>query len=691
MSGGQRLAVDVGGTFTDFVLADRQTGTLSFGKVLTTPLDPSQGFLSGTSELLESHGPGSGPLDSVVHATTLVGNAIIEHKSFRTALITTEGFADVLTLRREFRYDIYDPHLTFPPVLIPRRFRFEVKERINAKGEVLVPLTREEIARVIRLVDPDKFDSVAICLLHSYRNSSHERSLEASLHEHYPGLPVSASCDVVAQAGEYERTCAVAINAATQPLTAKYLSNIRSGLAERGLPEEVHCMSSTGGLLTRDTAAKYPVRLLESGPVSGALGAAEYGRLLGKPDLLSFDMGGTTAKACVIRGSMPARVNEFEVARVQRLTKGSGLPVRLPAIDMLEIGAGGGSIARVDEVGLITVGPDSAGASPGPMCYGTGGDHPTVTDANLILGYLDPAYFLGGELVLDAAVASAGFEVLAKKVQDTALRTAWGVHEIVSQNMANALRTHAIEKGVDYRKFSMIAFGGAGPTHAYRIARLLKMNEVIFPVGAGVFSAVGLLSAPLRFDSVRTAPAPLTDLDMNEVEGLFAEMESDLRTLLAAAGVALVQMTFTRSVDLKYTGQANTMELELGRRSFDSDLITEQFNRFYEEQYGWAIRSSPIEAVNWRCWAAGPRPEFTPSVEVSSSSARRAQSHRRVFISPERGFQDCKVLDRYGISPGARVAGPAIIEERECSIFVGPEASAVIDPSGTIVMTVSRQ
>jgi N-methylhydantoinase A len=629
---------------------------------------------------------GQATVDSVVHATTLVGNAIIEQRSFRTALVTSEGFIDVLSLRREFRYDIYDPHLTFPAPLIPRRFRFEVRERIDAGGTVLVPLSDSEITKVVGLITPDSFDSVAICLLHSYRNPSHEQLLAAAFHETYPTFLISISSDVVAQAGEYERTCAVAINAATQPLTAKYLSHIQTGLAEQGLPKEVYCMSSTGGLLATDVAARYPVRLLESGPVSGALGASEYGRLLGKPDLLSFDMGGTTAKACVIRAGSPSKVNEFEVARVQRLTRGSGLPVRLPAIDMLEIGAGGGSIARVDEVGLITVGPDSAGASPGPMCYGRGGREPTVTDANLLLGYSDPDYFLGGELVLDLVAAKAGIEQLARESKETPLRTAWGVHEIVSQNMANALRTHAIEKGVDYRKFCMIAFGGAGPTHAYRIAQLLKIREVLFPVGAGVFSAMGLLSAPLRFDDVHTYPTTMADMDPHVIDRLFAEMESKLRNLLAGAGIVSADVSFTRSVDLKYTGQANTVELQLARTTLDPNQIRDEFNRFYQEQYGWAIQSSPVEAVNWRCWASGPRPEFTPSVPASSSTTRRPQTKRPVFISPQLGFVSCSVWDRYDLLAGTTIHGPAVIEERECSIFLGPTASAVIDATGTVVM-----
>jgi N-methylhydantoinase A/oxoprolinase/acetone carboxylase beta subunit len=426
----KRVAIDVGGTFTDLVLIDGRSGRLSFGKVPTTQ-DPSVGALAGIRLLLEQTGTGPFEVSEVIHATTLVGNAVIERKGCRTALVTTRGFKDVLTLGREYRYDIYDTNIAFPPSLVPRRDRFEVTERMIATGEVLIPLDHSEVEAIARRIRRRKYEAVAVCLLHSYRNPSHEQRVGEILKSLCPDIEVSISSEILAQSGEYERTWAAVINAYAQPLADKYLARLSAGLQELGLEAELVCITSNGGLATAAAAARQPIRLLESGPVAGALGATHYGRTSGLTSLLSFDMGGTTAKACLIKEGAPATTMEYEVARLQRLTKGSGYPVKLGAVDMLEIGSGGGSIAWIDEMGLLNVGPESAGANPGPACYGRGGSRPTVTDANLVLGYLNADFFLGGQMKLDVEAAEAALGRLGAQMGLSTSRAAFGIHEIV--------------------------------------------------------------------------------------------------------------------------------------------------------------------------------------------------------------------------------------------------------------------
>ena len=686
-----RIGVDVGGTFTDIVAVHEESGDLRIGKVLTTPGDPSVGVLNGISDLLASESIESADVMQVIHATTLIGNAIIEHKGGRCALICTRGFRDVLTLRRMWRYDIYDSDLSFPPQLVPRRDRFEVNERVAASGEVIVPLLQSEIDQAVGWLKGGGFEAVAICLLHSFRNDEHERLLGDAIRTGIPDVAITLSSEVLPQIGEYERTCVAVMNASAQPLAESYLDRLVKGLQDRGLPPDLLVMSSNGGLLTAATAARFPIGLLESGPVAGALGAANYGSSIGDADLLSFDMGGTTAKACTIRDGAPTLTNEFEVARVQRLTKGSGLPVKLPAVDMLEIGAGGGSIARIDDLGLIVVGPDSVGADPGPICYGRGGHLPTVTDANLILGYLNPDFFLGGSMKLAESAAEAALDQLGGKVGLSAMRVSWGIHEIVSQSMATALRTHAIEKGFDYRHFSLIAFGGAGPIHAYRIASLLNIPRVIFPSGAGVFSALGLLTVPLQFDAVRTRPVPLQDLDGSQATGIYEELEGQLRVIFGEAGLSKQDITIRRTADLRYVGQGMEITLEPPACPDDRAALAEIFERAYAERYGWGLRAAPIEIVNWRCTAQGPSPDFSFKLSQRSRPERSVKGSRRIYMSDELGFQECFVFDRYALASGVTISGPALVEERECTVFIGPGATASIDEFGSILMRMDGQ
>jgi N-methylhydantoinase A/oxoprolinase/acetone carboxylase beta subunit len=678
-----RLGVDVGGTFTDLLLVDLRTRRSWAEKVLTTPDDPSAGVARGVAGLLSGTEVALADVADVVHATTLVGNAVIERKGCRVALLTTEGFRDVLGLGRESRYDIYERNLAFPEPLVRRRDRLEVRERVTAAGEVAVPLDAGEVTRAVDWLRAGGYQAVAIVFLHAYRDPGHERRLAEAVRAALPSVAVSLSSDVLPQLGEYERSVATVINAYVQPLVRGYLDRLRQGLGEPAA-RRLGCVSSSGGWLTPEIAARYPVRLLESGPAAGALAAAHQARQTGRADLLSFDMGGTTAKACLVRGGEASLTHEFEVARLKRLTRGSGLPVRLPGVDLLEVGAGGGSIAHLDELGLLAVGPESAGARPGPVCYGHGGSRPTVTDANLVLGYLGASSFLGGDLRLDAEASRRAYAELGRMVGLDEVGCAWGAHEIASQNMANALRTYAVEKGVDYRRFAMIAFGGAGPTHAYRIAGLLHIPRVVLPAWAGVYSALGLLTVPFRFETVRTQPVPVTDYAPASARRVWAELEGEVRAVAAEAGVD-GQVGLARSLDMRYRGQGAEVEVAVRDVEASSEELAAAFDRVYERQHGWRLARGRVEIVNWRCVGVGRWPDWEPP-PVPSSPAASPVGSRSVYLSDRHGFVDTPIYERRRLGRGTRLEGPALVEERECTTFVGPGASAAVDEWGNLIM-----
>ena len=504
-----RAGVDIGGTFTDLIVYDERTGALHIGKTLTTPDDPAIAVETGMQETLTLAGEPPAAVGNVIHGTTLVTNALIERKGARTALITTRGFRDAIEIRHEGRYDLYDLFLEMPPPLAPRRLRFEVDERVLADGSVHKPLDTATIPALIAELRRQGVEAVAVSLLHAYRNPEHERLLGEALAAGAPEIVLSLSSEVVPEIREYERTSTTLANVYVRPLVERYLERLEARLRAQGMTDaSLYIMLSSGGTGTVETARRFPIRMIESGPAAGALAAAQYGSLTDRPNLLSFDMGGTTAKACIIDNGEPLVSADFEVARVYRFKRGSGLPVRVPVIEMIEIGAGGGSIARADTLGLLKVGPDSAGAQPGPACYGRGGAAPTVTDADLLLGYLDPAFFLGGKMRLDLAAAERALGALGERLGLSATEAAWGVHQVVNENMAGAARIHAVERGKDPRAYPLFAFGGAGPVHAYRVAKILDVPELVIPLGAGVTSALGFLVAPLAFDFVRSFFSP---------------------------------------------------------------------------------------------------------------------------------------------------------------------------------------
>jgi len=679
-----RIGVDIGGTFTDLVLLDDSAGEWRVAKTLTTPAAPEQAVVTGLQELLVETNLKPAEIDRLIHGTTLVTNAIIERKGAPTGLITTEGFRDVLEIGREHRYDMYDIFIELPKPLVPRHLRLGVRERILDDGSVLIPLDEEGVRQATRQLVAAGVKAVAVCFLHSYANPVHERRAAEIIRAEAPDLWVSLSSEVAPEIREYDRFSTTVANVYVRPLVDRYLATLVDRVRDLGLNCEVLIMLSGGGVATVDTARQFPIRLVESGPAAGALAAAFLAAEAGFPNVLAFDMGGTTAKACLIEDGQPLTAPEFEVARAYRFKKGSGLPVKVTVIELIEIGAGGGSIAWVDSLGLLKVGPESAGAEPGPACYGRGGTEPTVTDADLILGYLDPSYFLGGRMRLDRAAAEAAVGRLAERLGLSLVEAAWGIHEVVTENMAAAARVHAIERGKDIRQFPLFAFGGAGPVHVYRLAQKLGLKRFICPPGAGATSALGLLVAPLAFDFVRSYYGRLDGLDWAVVNRLLAEMEAEGRALLRRAGVPAADIAVARSVDLRYTGQGHEVNVALPDGELGGSLEGEILRRFvaeYRRLYHRAGPEVPVEAITWRVRVSGPRPAIAPR-RAGQRPARVEEAlkgFRPAYFAEYGDFRPTPVYDRYALGPGAVIEGPAVIEERESTVVLGPRAVARVD------------
>jgi N-methylhydantoinase A len=686
-----RIGVDIGGTFTDLVWVDEATGAFRVAKLLTTPKDPSQAVEEGAVTLLHEAGAGAAAVRALIHGTTLATNALIERKGARVGLLATAGFRDAVEIGREGRYDMYDLFIDPPVPLVPRQLRIEVSERILADGAVLRPLDRAQARAAITELGTLGVEAIAICLLHAYRNPVHERALAALCAEILPGVPVSCSSDVVPEIREYERTSTTTANVYVMPLMARYLDDLERKLVGLGIPGRLYVMMSAGGIATPETAKRVPIRLVESGPAAGALAAARSARQVGLDRLLSFDMGGTTAKACVIDRGEPLLAREFEVARADRFKKGSGLPIRVPVVELIEIGAGGGSVARVDRMGLLKVGPDSAGADPGPACYGAGGREPTVTDADLLLGYLDADFFLGGRMRLDVEAARRAIETRVARPMGLGItEAAWGIHRVVNENMAAAARVHGIERGKDLRGYPLFAFGGAGPVHAWQVGRILRVPQVIVPYGAGALSAYGLLAAPLAFDFVRTAPQRLAIADWTLVNRLFEEMEAEGRRILRGAGVPETQITVRRSAEMRYFGQGHEVDVEIPPAALGPDsltTITASFEASYRLLYSRTPMGVPLEALNWRAVVSGPPPDLTITGGLGSGAATVpiAKKRRAAYFPEAGGYVETPVYDRYGLEPGARLAGPAIVEERESTTVVGPGTLISVDVHRNLV------
>ncbi|MGH7009307.1 MAG: hydantoinase/oxoprolinase family protein [Caulobacteraceae bacterium] len=681
------MAVDIGGTFTDVVLHG-SAGELAVDKVLTTHDDLLKGLFEAVDRALARKGLGGREVDGVfVHATTIVTNALIEKKGAPTALITTKGFADVLAIRNEHRYDMYDPQIEFAPPLIPRELTFELDERTLADGTVLKKIDAAAVEAIAAALRREGVASVGVCLLNSYRNPANERAVEAALAERSPGLFVSLSSQVAPQIREYPRAATTAVNAYARPITEPYLDGLAERLAGSGVRHRPLIMLSSGGTIGAKIAGRNPVRMIESGPAAGALAAAWRAERLGLARLLSFDMGGTTAKACLIENGAPLVAGEFEVDRMYRFKEGSGIPLTVPSIDMIEIGAGGGSIARVDELGLLKVGPASAGSSPGPACYGLGGEEATVTDADLVLGLLDEGNFLGGEMRLDIEAAKAAMARLAARLAVDPIAAARGIYRVVAEAMAGAARAHAADRGLDHRGLPLLAFGGAGPVHACEVGALLESAQVIFPPLASVLSAFGTLVTPIRMDLVRSVVGRLDELDWDEVSALLSEMAEEGLDALEKAGEARGGARLSFGADMRYFGQQNELSVVFTddpRSARRSAPIAAAFEAAYLAKYGINPSHVPIEMVNWRLAARGSE-VAAPAAQSMSASAAEPKAYRPVWLWE--GAERVPVYDRLALCRGQALAGPTIVEERETTIIIPPGWRAEVDAEGCISAT----
>jgi len=679
-----RIGFDIGGTFTDFVLADPATAELRLHKRLTTPEDPAIGALDGLRRILTDHGAHFSDVAEIVHGTTLVTNAVIERKGARLGLITTAGFRDVLEAGTEQRYDIYDLFLTYPDPLVPRHRRLEVVERIDRDGNIITPLDVGGVRQAARALRDIGAEAIAICFLNAYREPKHEREAAAIVAAELPDIPISVSSDVVAEIGEYARCVTACANAYVQPLMTTYLGRIRGELRAAGFAGRLRLMHSAGGLISVAAARDFPIRLLESGPAGGAIAAALLGARAGHTDLLAFDMGGTTAKACLIENGRAQIAPLMETGREHRFKKGSGLPIKAATVDMIEIGAGGGSIAAIDAVGLLRVGPQSAGAAPGPACYGRGGEQPTVTDANLVLGYYDPGFFLGGTMALDVAAAHTAIARLAAPLGLTVEQAAWGIHKVVVESMADAARVYLVERGKDPRRYAMVGFGGAGPAHAAEVARALGIAELVVPPASGAASALGFLAAPLSTSRVRSQPVRLDPtLDLAAIEALLQTLEAEACAELAADGVTS-NLRIERTADMRLVGQMHEISVPLPAAVLDAGqlpALIAAFTAAYTARYATLQAGAQIEAVNFRVVITGPTPGVTLGEPDGGMVAAR-KGERRAWFGD--GFLTATVYDRYALSKGSEVVGPAIVEEREATTIVAPGDTLRVDAVGNL-------
>ncbi|MDC7788394.1 hydantoinase/oxoprolinase family protein [Rhodoplanes sp. TEM] len=688
-----RIGVDVGGTFTDLVLHDPARDLVHTGKLLTTPDDPSLAIIAGIQRMLAETGLAPGDLHSIVNGTTLVTNTVIERTGATIGLLTTEGFRDVIEIGRETRYDLYDLFLEAPPTLVPRRRRREIRERLDVDGAVLVPLDEAAVATTARaLVEEHGVEAIAISFLHAYRNAAHEERAAAIVRALYPDLPLTLSSQVAPEIREFERTSTACANAYVQPLMRRYVDRLEARLAAIGFTGRLYVMLSGGGIAAVSEAREFPIRLIESGPAAGAMAASFIARHAGLDRVVSFDMGGTTAKMCLVEDGAPDHKFDFEAGRVRRFVKGSGLPLKVSVVDMIEIGAGGGSIARADTTaGLMKVGPRSAGSKPGPVCYGLGGQEPTVTDADLVLGRLDPSYFLGGEMALDVDAVRRAFDAgVAGTLGLGDSEAALGVQRIVDETMASATRIHLAEKGRDPRRYTLIAFGGAGPVHAFNLARLLKMERLVVPLGAGVASALGFLVAPPATDMVRSYVARLERVDWAHVNALFAAMTEQGTRLLRDAGADPATVTLRPTAEMRHFGQGFEVPVALPSTTLGPDdvpAIRDAFFAAYRERFGRAMEDAPIECLSWRLACAAPGRD----IRMDKGAASRAAATRdgtdaaaarrgvRDVLFEGLGPQACAVYDRYALRPGATFAGPALVEERESTCCIGPGSTVRVD------------
>lgn len=692
MSDGARLAVDIGGTFTDVVM--EHDGVQESLKLLTTPEAPESAVLEGINEILQRTGVSASDVGLVIHGTTLATNALIERKGARTALITTDGFRDSIEIAYEHRFEQYDLYMERPPPLIERDWRFSVPERIAADGSVLLELDEQALRALADVLGKTGVEAVAVCFLHSYVNPDHERRAGAILAAALPNVSITLSADVCPEIREYDRMSTACANAYVQPMMAGYLVRLQNGLRARGLDCPLLLMMSSGGVTTVETAVALPIRLVESGPAGGAILARNIAQENDLSRILSFDMGGTTAKITLIDNFQAHIARSFEVARMHRFLKGSGLPLRIPVIDMVEIGAGGGSIAAVDTMQRIQVGPESAGAVPGPACYGNGGTAPTVTDADTVLGRIDPSRFAGGQVTLQPERATA---VIDREIGgDLGVETnvaAAGVSEIVDEHMANAARIHAIENGKDMVGRSMIAFGGAAPLHAARLADKLGIDTVVVPQGAGVGSAIGFLRAQISYEVVRTRYLDLREFNPETVNEIYAGMRAEAASVVRL-GAPDEHLLETRGAFMRYRGQGHEIMVSMPVRALgpdDSGAMASWFADAYQQLFSRTIPNLGVEVLTWTLSLATDRPGAEPAPPQQLRHHPEPQSQRSLFDPASGAWIGADVYSRAELRPGAEIQGPAIIVEDETTTLVTNGFGATINALGQVVMTRGKE
>ena len=694
MRGRRRIGVDVGGTFTDFVLVDEERDVIFTGKQLTSASDPGVAICEGVLRIAREAGVGLADVDGVVHGTTLVANTIIERTGARVGLITTRGFRDVLEVGTEMRYDLYDLFLEKAEPLASRDRRLTVDERIDRDGNVLRPMDEAELRGAARALAGMGVEAIAVCFINSYANAVHERRAHEILAEACPAVPVTISTLVAPEIREYERACTAAANAYVMPLMRRYVTDLREKLADLGLTAPLNVMLSGGGIAALRVARQAPILLIESGPAAGAIAGAHYARITDTPSIIAFDMGGTTAKMCLIEDGEPEHATTFEAGRVKRFAHGSGIPLKVPVIDLIEIGAGGGSIARLDAMGLMKVGPQSAGSEPGPVCYARGGTLPTVTDADLWLGYLSPDFFLGGEMSLDAEpVREAMDRILSRPAGLDTTAAAAGVHAIVNNTMAAAARRHIAEKGRDPRRYALVATGGAGPVHAYGLAGLLGIRRIVCPLGAGVTSSLGFLIAAPATDRAHSHVSRVESVSADTVNAFYDAMAEDATRALVEAGGDAATITIARRVEMRYVGQGFEIEVPVPNGVLGPDLGTVLHERFlerYDEQFGRRITGVEVETVTWRLTASGPTPNVGLNFEGQRVDTGAAEKGERKVHFPETGFAPCRVYNRYGLAAGTTFRGPAVVEERESTVVAGPDTTLSVDAYLNLIIDIDE-
>lgn len=683
------LGIDIGGTFTDLVVLDPVTGNTAVWKESTTPDDPSRGAMLGLAKLLERSGIAPERIGRVIHATTLFTNALIERKGVPTGLLTTAGFADVLEIGRERKYELYNVFLEMPRPLVGRSWRREVPERLAPDGSVEIPVDVKTALREAEALVADGVRSLAICFLHAYANPAHERAAATAIAQRFPDLSLSLSCDIAPEIREYPRVVTTVANAYVKPLAETYLDRLDTALRDAGIPGGLFLMLSNGGLTHVAEAKRAPVQLLESGPAAGALAGAWFSRHAGLERVLAFDMGGTTAKLALVDDGEPLVAWGFEAARQKRFLRGSGLPIQIATVELIEIGAGGGSIAQPSALGTLHVGPESAGAQPGPACYARGGTQPTVTDADLVLGYLNAEFFLGGTMRIDADAAKAVLGGVADSLELDALRGAFGVHDVVNENMAGAARVAIAERGRVPREYALLATGGAGPVHAWNVGHKLGVRHVVCPPCAGAGSTIGMLMAPARIDRVASFAQTLHDADWDVAMAIFAGLEQDALTVATMTGADLEQRTVRRLADMRYMGQGSEITVALPE-AMDATAVRAAFEASYSSLFGRTPPGATIQFVALRLALTAPMPGSGSVLRLGGSArvvdaAAALKGRRDVHFSNAGGPVETPVYDRYALPVGTRIAGPAVFEENESTFVIGPGSNATVLPDGSIL------